>query len=156
MALLRSKAIALIVTLACAVGCAQKKACPDVAIEPHATLHLTPPLSKPGVYHLQIEADGQHETCTIELSDITPMKNGQAAAGAPATKASTTCKVLHPDGFSDEGFLAFLSTKGAPESLSLTISFFGSTLVKKTIKPAYEPDRCGFIQPLVPLPLNPM
>src|SRR4051812_5629235 len=71
--------------------------CPVVAILPHADVELATPLGAVGRYAIEIEADGAHESCALEIHHIVPGQRvcrspGDCVLELPMSEADTTCR----------------------------------------------------------------
>lgn len=151
----------LVALAAAAAGCGEKGGggassasdedvqCPSIHLEPSAELKFSAPLSKEGTYEVFVDADGKTEECTIEVAGIGPERRSDGEASSPPTRTRTTCKLVGVSGITGSGHVAGLGTAGTPASLSLRILFEGKEIANARLSPTYEPDRCGFIRPIV-------
>lgn len=137
-------------------GCWSKPpapSCPSILIPPHFSLLLEPSLRQEGPTDVEVEFDGERETCTISVSKVSPAQDLGEVVRGPTTEANTTCKGLTISGIANDGGIVSLSTPVTKTEVKIKLARGGKVLGEGSFKPDYRPDECGFVQPNATLKL---
>lgn len=113
--------------------------CPSIYIPPHATLDLSPAMSQEATYALEVEADGQKESCTLSISGISAAKPMGEVVQGPTTRAEMDCKLIGTAHITNEGYVADFRTAGTPKQLKLTIRRDGAVIHQSDNALTYAP-----------------
>lgn len=158
MPLQRVAAICLTVTFAALVGCASGAGAPGTSVSgaarddapcvdlprvAEATMLFDPGLKGPGTFDLEVEIDGEKESCTITLGDPRPAVQMGGVVGIGRADMSTTCALVTLEGTFSDGSLAGVTRAGKSASVRVKISEQGKAIAEGTFRPDYTPDRCG-------------
>ena len=131
--------------LGCKNGKTDEVVCPTIHIEPHATLALAEPLDEEGTLALELVADGERESCTIEISDIGPSQedcpegDADCVVSSPSTRVNMSCKLLSVGGIKNDGSIPGFQTSGTPKQLSMTVRRGDVVLAREDFELEYAP-----------------
>lgn len=109
-----------------------------------------------GTWDLRYSAGDQAETCTITVGALGP-SDATSMPGmvrGPTTQTSSTCNLVEVSGMNDDGSVGALDVKGTPPKFKVEIAQGDRLVGSVEASPDYTPDRCGFVQPHVELPLS--
>jgi hypothetical protein len=67
--------------------------CPSLPVQPHADIKFNKALT-PATYDVEVQLDGDKETCTLTIGPSKPAQEMGAMVMSPMTQTETTCKLI--------------------------------------------------------------